>query len=219
VDKKLPAVYYYKMSFFSMSLVPLFYLALSSWFSQSDGTASGKYTFFNGLFIAVPSVVLWYLFRNTYAYDWGSQWLIGSFLIRYWLLPFGFAMIGYTVTRGFSESRWNRNDFFAYLCGFISFFSAFQTITQWGVRDPVFTFVLTILTVVNIILLVFLIDKAILVGMPLSIILLFLCLVCGALTGIIPALFFMRLAWLGITLGAIISAISFIILIFFCDWF
>ena len=126
------------MYIFSMLSLPLSFLAVMAWTSRDRSSAMRA--FVRGLLFGVPAVLLWMLLKPFSAPAWGSPLLFLSFLLRYWLLPFGLSTATYAVAVGFGPvaKGLEYERLFAYMAGSLSVFGVANGLASWSEPSRVY---------------------------------------------------------------------------------
>jgi len=191
---------------FALLAMPLSFFAITALTFRSGSASYTSYV--KGLVAGIPSALIWLLLRPVFAPVWGSWLLVLTFLAKYWLLPFGLAATAYAVTAGF-RGLGRGGDYgkvTAFLFGVLSMFGAAYTIESWGDPSRVYALVLPCLFVASALLFPVLLEEAAKDGYPGAIKQILLALGAFVLAAAGAALFFMRLAWLGLLISLLYMA-------------
>ena len=196
------------MYIFSMLSLPLTFLSVMAWTSRDSSSAMRAFA--RGLLFGVPAVLLWMLLRPLSEPAWGSPLLVLSFLLRYWLLPFGLSTATYAVAvglgplaRGLEYER-----LFSYMAGSLSAFGAANGLVLWGEPSRVYMLALPCMVAASALAYPVLLEEAVKDGMPDALKSIALAVGGFAVASLGAAFFYSRLAWLGfiVTLFYVIGA-------------
>lgn len=123
-------------------LFPLALPGLMAWFWDPARKPQTWRMAFRGALLAIPAMLLWLLFGFSYAPAWGSVLLAGSFLMRFWLLPFGLLAVAYGLSCGFRglERGGDFRPLVGFSFGFLSVFNLVHAVALWG--NPYFAWTL-----------------------------------------------------------------------------
>ena len=191
---------------FALLAMPLSFFTITALTFRSG---SASYTsYIKGLVAGIPSILIWLLLKPLFAPVWGSWLLVLTFLAKYWLLPFGLAAAAYEVTAGFRglSRGGDYGKVTAFLFGVLSVFGTVYTIDSWGNPSRVYALVLPCLFVASALLFPVLLEEAAKDGFPTAVKQVLLALGAFVLAAAGAALFFMRLAWLGLLISLLYVA-------------
>ncbi len=193
----------YAFAFLSM---PLSFFALAALRFRS-GTGSYP-AYVKGLLSGIPAVLLWLLLKPFLAPVWGSWILVLTFLLKYWVLPFGLATAAYGLVVGFRglSRGGDCEKATAFVFGVLSVFGAAHTIESWGDPSRVYALVLPCLLVASALAYPVLLEEASKDGFPAAMKQILFALAGGTLAALGASLFFMRFAWLGLIISLLFVA-------------
>ncbi len=157
-------------------------------------------SFIKGLLFGVPAVLFWLIAKPLLAPVWGSWLLILTFMVRYWLLPFGLAAAAYAVAVGFKglSRGGGYEQLVAFFFGVLSVFGVAHTIASWGDPSRVFALVIPCLLAASALAVPVLLEEAAKDGFPDASKQIALAVIAFSVAATGAALFFMRLEWLGL---------------------
>ncbi len=189
-----------------MLSLPLSFLVVMAWTSR-DG-ASAMRAFARGLLFGIPAVLLGMLLKPLSEPAWGSPLLVLSFLLRYWLLPFGLSTATYAVAvglgplaRGLEYER-----LLSYMAGSLSVFGVANGLASLGEPSRVYMIALPCMVASSALAYPALLEEAVKDGMPDALKSIALAIGGFAVASLGAALFFMRAQWLGFIVSLLYTA-------------
>ncbi len=187
-------------------LLPLSVPACVAWFPKGDSRPFRLAM--RGAVMALPSTLVWLLFKGLHQPSWGSALLILTVFVRYLLLPAGLFAGSFVLSSGLRnvERGMGFKDLLYYSLGFFAVFNILFAISLWGDRYYAYTLLLPVMMGATALALPPLMENAVRYGMPDGI-----RWILAALAGLFLAatafsLLFLRLEWLGIILCLAYSA-------------
>ncbi|PKL09215.1 MAG: hypothetical protein CVV51_04880 [Spirochaetae bacterium HGW-Spirochaetae-7] len=194
------------MYIFSLLSLPLSFLAVMAWTSRDS--ASAMHAFARGLLFGLPAVLLWIVLKPLSEPAWGSPLLVLSFLLRYWLLPFGLSTASYALAVGFAPLArgLEYERLFSYMAGSLSVFSVANGLASWGEPSRVYMLALPCMVAASALAYPVLLEEAAKDGMPDAIKPIALAVGGFAVASLGAALFFMRAQWLGFIVTLLYTA-------------
>lgn len=189
-----------------MLSVPLSFLAVMAWTSRDS--ASAMRAFARGLLFGVPAVLLWILLKPLSEPAWGSPLLFLSFLLRYWLLPFGLGTATYSVAVGFGPvaKGLEYERLFAYMAGSLSVFGVANGLSSWSEPSRIYMLALPCMVAASALAYPVLLEEAVKDGMPDALKSVALAVGAFIVASLGVAFFYSRLAWLGFIVTILYTA-------------